>query len=121
VLSAAFGPRELLELMSLFELTVSMRLHFVIFAALRGVPVIGLPYASKVSAFLRGLGIEPPPLVREGHSGVLLAAIDRLWDAREAQRELLADQVPVLKQRARETTALVAGLIPRHTSVRPAA
>jgi polysaccharide pyruvyl transferase WcaK-like protein len=39
-----------------------MRLHFLIFAALRGVPFTALPYASKVTGFLQDLNEETPPL-----------------------------------------------------------
>jgi hypothetical protein len=39
-----------------------MRLHFLIFSALAGVPFVGLPYATKVSGFLEELRLQAPAL-----------------------------------------------------------
>jgi polysaccharide pyruvyl transferase CsaB len=113
ILKGDYGPRELLALMDRFDMAVGMRLHFVIFAALRGVPVHALPYASKVTSFLEQVGLPTPGPVQREHAGVLLAALDRLWDNRERERSTLAERVPALKQRARQTAPLVLELLTR--------
>jgi len=92
--------------MSHFEFAVGMRLHFLIFAALSGVPFVSLPYASKISGFLQDLGMELPALGDFG-IGQLLAWIDRSWDTRKLIGQTIAGHLPVLKQRALETNALI--------------
>jgi hypothetical protein len=49
---------------------------FAIFAALAGVPVLALPYAAKVTAFIDRRGLPTLPLVQQEHAGALLGAID---------------------------------------------
>ena len=106
VLTGRYGPRQLLGLMQHFDLAVGMRLHFLIFAALAGVPLLALPYASKVEGFLEALGL-PAPSTLQQQPGPLLAAIDRLWDRRDECRRLLADRVPTLQKRADESVEIV--------------
>jgi len=106
VLRREYSPHEILGLLGHFEFAVGMRLHFLIFAALRGVPFTALPYASKVTGFLQDLGMETPPLGKVG-IGQLIARIDRSWDTRREISEKIAARLPQLQQRARETNRLV--------------
>lgn len=106
ILRRRYSPRQVLHLMGRFELAVGMRLHFLIFAALRGTPFTALPYASKVTGLLEHLQIETPPLARIG-VGQLIARIDRSWDRREEIRARIRDRLPELKERARRPNALL--------------
>ena len=110
VLHGRYGPRHLLGLMEHFELTVGMRLHFLIFAAITGVPLLALPYASKVVGLLEALGLPAPPELQR-HAGPLLAALDRLWDSRDELSEVVRERVPGLQERARQTSATALGLL----------
>jgi polysaccharide pyruvyl transferase WcaK-like protein len=83
-----------------------MRLHFLIFAAVRGTPFTPLPYASKVSGLLEDLDMGTPPLGSVG-IGLLIARIDRAWDARAELRARIAQRLPALQERARETNRLL--------------
>jgi polysaccharide pyruvyl transferase CsaB len=123
VLRRSYGPREMLRLMAELDLAVGMRLHFLIFAALNGVPIVALPYASKVTSFLERLGQPTPPLIHREHAGALLASIDRMWDLREEQRALLQQRMPELKREAARTPALIAGFLQQgvaHPAAQPA-
>jgi polysaccharide pyruvyl transferase WcaK-like protein len=55
VLKGEYTSGQMLSLMSRFSFAVGMRLHFLIFAALQGVPFVALPYAGKVSGLLEDL------------------------------------------------------------------
>jgi polysaccharide pyruvyl transferase CsaB len=110
ILRRRYSPRQILHLMGRFELAVGMRLHFLIFAALRGTAFAALPYASKVSGLLGHLDIESPPLGSIG-IGQLIARIDRSWDRREEIRGKIRDRLPDLKNRARRTNELLRDVI----------
>lgn len=106
ILRRRYSPRQILHLMGRFEFAVGMRLHFLIFAALRGTPFAALPYASKVTGLLEHLQIETPPMASIG-IGQLIARIDRSWDRREEIRARIRDRLPELKSRARRTNELL--------------
>ena len=100
VLKGSYGPRQLLGLMNHLEIAVGMRLHFLIFAALARVPLLALPYASKVSGFLEALELPSPEALQQEHAGLLIAAIDRLWEQRDEQRRQLNERLPRLQEQA---------------------
>ncbi len=115
ILRRRYSPRQILDLVGRFELAVGMRLHFLIFAALSGTPFTALPYASKITGLLEDLEIEMPPLGSVG-IGQLIARIDRSWDTRGEIREKIRRRVPALKERARQTNALLVELLEGRTA-----
>jgi polysaccharide pyruvyl transferase WcaK-like protein len=110
VLRRRYSPRQILDLMGRLEFAVGMRLHFLIFAALRATPFTALPYASKVTGLLEDLQMPMPPLGNIG-IGQLIARIDSSWDTRSEIRSTLLHRVPALRARARETNKLVLELL----------
>lgn len=109
LLKYRYEPRQIIGLMRHFQMAVGMRLHFLIFAAIIGTPLIALPYASKVFDFLTSLGMEPRSTVAHTTAGTFLADLDRLWDHREAQTARLRERVPGLQDLARRTAPLATG------------
>jgi polysaccharide pyruvyl transferase WcaK-like protein len=112
ILRRNYTSQEILSLIGRFEFCVGMRLHFLIFSALQGVPFVALPYASKVTGFIHDLEMPMPPLPNV-HSGRLLATIDRAWDSRDEIKAKIERLLPGLKERARSTNALLMELIDR--------
>lgn len=110
VLRRRYTPRQILDLMGRFDFAVGMRLHFLIFAALRGTPFSPLPYASKVAGLVEDLDMDTPPLGSIG-IGELCGRIDRKWDTREAIRAKLGERVPGLRQRAKLTNEALLRLL----------
>ncbi|ALG71607.1 hypothetical protein VY88_00195 [Azospirillum thiophilum] len=106
LLKYRYGPRQILGLMEHLHLAVGMRLHFLIFAAISGTPVMALPYASKVADFLTSLGLEPRSTVAHTTAGTFLADLDRLWDHRADQEALLRENIPRLQELASRTAPL---------------
>jgi polysaccharide pyruvyl transferase WcaK-like protein len=110
ILKRRYSPRQILDIVGHFEFAVGMRLHFLIFAALRGTPFAALPYASKVTGLLEDLEIDTPPLGSIG-IGQLIATIDRSWDTREQIRAKIGQRLSALKTRAEKTNRLLVGLL----------
>lgn len=110
VLKGEYSAGQLLSLIGHFKFSVGMRLHFLIFSALQGVPFVALPYASKVEGFMQELEIPMPPL-KEVTTGGLIAHIDRSWDTQSAIRERIARRLPDLKERARQTNRTVVQIL----------
>jgi polysaccharide pyruvyl transferase CsaB len=121
VLHGAYGPAQVLGLMQHMDLAVGMRLHFLIFAALSGVPFMPLPYAGKVADFARTLGISTPGSLDRDAVGPLLAAVDRLWDERQADAGRVRSRIEKLKPRSAATLQHVLDLLPRPARVMSAA
>ncbi|MHB9155237.1 MAG: polysaccharide pyruvyl transferase family protein [Endomicrobiales bacterium] len=112
VLKGSYSAGQMLSLMRHFYFAVGMRLHFLIFAALQGVPFVALPYASKVTGFLEDLQIEAPPLSLV-NAGRIIAHIDNSCDERAAIATRIKQTLPELQQRARKTNEIAVELLKR--------
>ncbi|MDD5703411.1 MAG: polysaccharide pyruvyl transferase family protein [Dehalococcoidales bacterium] len=110
LLQGEYTPGQILSLMKQFDFAVGMRLHFLIFAALQGVPFVALPYAAKVSSILEDLQIATPPL-RLVNAGRLISYIDRYWDDREATKKQIRRLLPAIKERARDNNRMAVKLL----------
>ena len=91
------------------EIVVSMRLHGLIFAAGQGVPVVGISYDPKVTAFLRCVDGECVSL-EDAESGRLCAMADGAV-ARRANPEALCRSVAYLRELAGRHTRAAARLL----------
>jgi len=111
VLTGCYAPREMLGIVGRLDMAIGMRLHFLIFAALSGVPILGLPYAPKVNSFLQRLGLSGPDQIDPEHAGTLLAAIDRIWDLREEASTSIRERLPAMQLDARRTASIIAELM----------
>ena len=117
ILRRRYSPRQILDLMGRFEFAVGMRLHFLIFATLRGTPFAALPYASKVAGLLEDLEMEVPPLGSTG-IGQLIARIDRKWDTRVELRASIGARRAMLRRRAARTNELLLELLHERSTPR---
>ena len=87
-----------------------MRLHFLIFSALQGIPFVALPYASKVTGLLDNLQVPMPPF-NQVDSGLLNAYIDKAWDERNLIKNKIQELLLNLKQQAQENNQLAVELL----------
>jgi polysaccharide pyruvyl transferase CsaB len=110
VLKGEYSSGQILSLMGRFNFAVGMRLHFLIFAAMRNTPFIALPYAGKVSGFLEDLKLPTPP-INLVNPGRLIAHLDESWDRRRSIKAILAKSVPALQERSKETIKIALGLV----------
>lgn len=110
VLKGTYSPGQLLGLIKRFDFAVGMRMHFLLFAALQGVPFVALPYSEKVGGLLEELHIAMPP-IELVNAGRLLAHIDQSWDRRGSLRTNIEHRITGLKKRALETNEIVVNLL----------
>ncbi|WP_149182778.1 polysaccharide pyruvyl transferase family protein [Streptomyces sp. TRM49041] len=103
ILNGTYRPGQILGFMGRLSLAVGMRLHFLIFAALSGVPFLPLPYAGKVFDFARRVGAPALVGVAREQAGLLLAEVDRLWDEYPQRRDAMCSHVGALRERSEET------------------
>ncbi len=110
VLKGDYPAPQLMSFFKNFSFTIGMRLHFLIFSALQGVPFVALPYAQKVSGLLDSLQVPMPPLTRVD-SGLLNAYIDKAWDNRNTTRERISQLLPEAKRLAAVNNTLAVDLL----------
>ncbi len=110
ILQGTYTPGQIMTIMKHFEFVVGMRLHFLIFAALQGIPFVALPYSKKVLGFIQELDMVAPPL-NYVTSGRLIAHIDKAWDQRDRIREQMHALLPALQKRALQNNTFMMGLL----------
>lgn len=118
VLRGDYSPGEVLSLIGQLDFVIGMRLHFLLFAAIQGVPFVALPYSAKVIGLLQNLELEMPPL-EDVNTGRLLAMIDRSWDLRRDIRAHILQRLPALQSRARESNRLLVEMLTRQPPKQP--
>lgn len=116
VLKGEYTSGQMLSLMGRFSFAVGMRLHFLVFAAMQGVPFVALPYSGKVSGFLEDVKVPTPPL-NLVNAGRLIAHLDQSWDRRRSMKALLAKSVPALQARAQETHQILLKLLTKEDNL----
>lgn len=112
ILKGQYSVQELISLVGHFEFALGMRLHFLIFAALQRVPFLALPYGSKVQGFIEEFNMSLPRM-EHINNGQLISYVDRAWDQRHKLREQIDAVLPGLRERARHSARLAAGLLAR--------
>ena len=111
VLDASTRYKELLSIAANLDLAVGMRLHFLIFSALFGVPLIGISYDPKVDRFLQLLGQTPDLHVSDLDYAQLSQRIKHVTENREAVSSSIYEKVNCLREQALVNASKVAKLL----------
>ena len=94
---------EILALVHRMSLVISMRLHALVFASGQGVPLVGVVYDPKVSAFLDHLGQDLYLPLQETNG----AALCDLIDAALAERRFEGENIRRLRRLAEENEEIL--------------
>lgn len=100
VLEDELEPGALLFLFSHLDMLVGVRLHSLIFAAMAGVPMVGIDYDPKVDAFLKQFQMKAAGRLETIRSGELLEHCMQAWQERETTRQRLQNSVEDFRQEA---------------------
>lgn len=103
-----------LDIMSLtanLDLAIGMRLHFLIFSSLFGVPIIGIPYDPKVNRFLQSVGLPPGLDAEQLEYRELSARLAQVLKDRVKLGSRLRERVAPLQKEALKNAELVAELL----------
>jgi putative peptidoglycan lipid II flippase len=106
ILREHFSSRQHLALISELELMIGMRLHALIFAASRGIPMAGVSYDPKIDAFLKMFDLE----ALAPDADAMQAQIDPLLQPGPWQ-EASADRAAAMRLQAAENAELALSLL----------
>ena len=111
ILQKPMEPGLAIGFMARMKAVVSMRLHGLIFAASHGVPLVGIVYDPKVSAFLHYLGQEQAVELQDADgetlARLLAAAVDGF---RPEEREQAVERLREKEKANRESLAKLLGI-----------
>jgi polysaccharide pyruvyl transferase CsaB len=102
-------PQRMLLEVGRCSLIFGMRLHALIYAANRGVPMLGLSYDPKIDHFLARLGLAPIGTTEALDAEAFASAADGLLtpEGAEAWRERYGSAIEALRREARRPAQLV--------------
>ncbi|MDR1669595.1 MAG: polysaccharide pyruvyl transferase CsaB [Oscillospiraceae bacterium] len=110
VLRETGSARLTIGLLSRMEMVVAMRLHALIFASGQGLPMVGLPYTDKVSAFMDYMGQRLYTPLKDVTASRLIRHIDSAM-ALQGNRKARLDAVATLREREKINREVLAELL----------
>jgi len=103
LLEGQYGGEDLSDLLSVMRVVISMRLHGLIFAAGRGVPLVGIVYDPKVRAFLKYIGQDHAlDLSDVSEDALIAAAKDAMIDASPEAQKAAVSRLQILEMENRK-------------------
>ncbi|MGE5673919.1 MAG: polysaccharide pyruvyl transferase CsaB [Mycobacterium leprae] len=111
VLEARFTPAQTMAMVAACNLFVGMRLHTLIFAALNGVPLVGLSYDPKNDSFLQRIGETAAGTTDHLNGDAVVEAARRVMadvpSFRAHMAEYMATMIPLARENARLALSLL--------------
>ncbi len=113
ILSSPYRPKEILAVVGEMSLIISMRLHSLIFAGIKNVPMLGIVYDPKVEHYIDLLGVGKAADIREERlSGAELVKLSAdIFDNYDKYKEDLAKRTAPLTEKAKKNDKLLKELI----------
>lgn len=111
VIHKKISLKQIFSLIKYSKAVVAVRLHMLIFGATMEVPSIGIDYDPKINSFMNYMGIpyvlEKEDLQSSGYKDI----IDNFMEKREDIKNTLSQNLPEIRQKAKETAKIAADLI----------
>lgn len=110
VLRETGSARLTIGLLARMQMVVAMRLHALIFASGQGLPMVGLPYTDKVSAFMDYMGQKLYTPLNDVTAEQLIGHIDNAM-ALQTDKDARLDAVAVLREREKINRDVLAEIL----------
>lgn len=95
---AYYNPGEMMDILSVFEFVIGMRMHALIFSSITGLPFAAISRIDKVVNFMRQFGLTASGSVDDLNSRQLIADVEEFLENQNASKKRIREQV----DRARE-------------------
>lgn len=104
ILKNGYTPSEMLGIIGKVDVMLSMRLHTLIFAGVKRVPMVGIIYAPKVEYYLKVLDMPTGGDIRTSSidEQALFSKISHIFENYDDYRERLDRKVSLLEKKAHE-------------------
>ena len=113
IISGSYSPKEVLGLISRFEILVGMRLHALIFASMSQVPCVGIAYEQKVEGFINSVRQLLAGNIKELSVDKLAKMLEDVYQDRRILRDYLLSIKKDLKDKSRKNAKLALELLDR--------
>lgn len=100
ILEGVYSPAEMIFFMGRLHIMIGMRLHALIFAAIAGIPMVGLEYDMKISNFLHIVKQENGGKVEDLDEDFLIQTIDKVLDNRDEYKSRIDSTSELLKEKS---------------------
>lgn len=111
LLEGHYLSEDLLSVVGNLDVMVGVRLHAMIYAAVMGVPMLGISYDPKIDSFLTSIGQAPVSDTEHFCLQAFVPAFDQLAAQQAEVRETIAARVLQLSQSLDINEDLIAGLL----------
>ncbi len=109
-------PQQMLLAVSRCQLLVGMRLHALIYAAGREVPLLGISYDPKIDQFLARLDLKPIGTTEDMHIEAFVAAACSLLDDADGWRNKHGETIQKLRQQAQRPAQQILTIMRQYSS-----
>ena len=111
LLEGHYLSEDLLSVVGNMDILVGVRLHSMIYAAVMGVPILGISYDPKIDSFLSSIGQKPVSDVEGFSLPVFSSAFDDLFSRRAEVREEIDRDVEKLREGLDVNEEMIAELL----------
>ncbi len=108
---SGLSATELCGVIDVCEFALSMRLHLLIFAASRTVPMIGVSYDKKVDSFMKYVGSDATCDVRYFEPDDVIKAVDKIIEGRDSFVTKLSEKNFEFKKLSRDDAKAVIAML----------
>jgi polysaccharide pyruvyl transferase CsaB len=111
IIKSRYTPSQILGMVGLFDVMISMRLHSLIFAAIKNVPMSGIIYDPKVEYYIKELDMLEAGDVRnsELNSDKIAAQVDDIYNNMSVYKARLEKTADKMRSRAYQNEELLQG------------